>query len=90
MNTTANLYIGADNITGITDIETINNILGKCHPNGYTVFGGNGVWHGQSEPCTMAVVTGTQQEIQATAELLRDELRQEAIGVQFTAPIAFI
>ena len=87
---TASLYIGSDNSTGRTDMAAIDNILGKRHPEGYTVLTGYGCYHGTYEDCAVAVVTGTRDYITATAALLRTELAQDSIGVQFTAPITFL
>lgn len=87
---TAHLYVGADNMTGEVDMPVITDILVKRHERGYTVIPGQGCWNGQSEPIVMVVVTGTQQEITDTALILRETLKQEAIGLQYVNPMQFV
>lgn len=84
------LYIGADNTDGAVDYGTLRTVLDKLHPDGYTVLAASGYWHGLSEPSAVAIVTGTRDAIITTARLLKSELRQDAIAVQWAPPMEFV
>lgn len=87
---TANLFIGANNETGDVEIDVVHNILAKRFPEGYTVLSGAGYWQGGSEPMVLAIVTGLPEYVTEVAAELRDELEQQAVGVQFLPAIQFI
>lgn len=87
----AMLLIGADNVSGQVETDTIRTVLDKLHGgHGYTLLDASGVWHGMPEQSTVAIVTGTRDAILTTARLLKSELRQEAIAVQWLPAAEFV
>lgn len=87
---TAWLYIGADNVSATVDTDTITTILDKLHPEGYTILAASGYWHGLTEPSAVAIVTGTRDAVMATARVLKSELLQDAIAIQWAPPMEFV
>lgn len=90
MNLSAHIFIGADNHTHHVNLARVHVVLDKRHSDGYTLWQSEGRWHGYSEPSAVAMVTGTREHILGTARMLRDELSQDAIGVQFTPAMELV
>ena len=84
----ADLYIGADNKTGVLDLERICAITDETF-EGYTVIGPNtGRWHQKSEQsCIVRVFEagpGFTNNVFSLREVLKSALEQEAIPIIWT------
>lgn len=84
----AMLFVGADNSTGIVDRDRIAAIVAKSEP-GFTAWQANGFWQGASEDSEVILISDTRDAINATAETLREELHQDAVGIVYSAPMTF-
>jgi hypothetical protein len=85
---TAMLYVGADNDTGLLDVPRIETIMGKRH-DGFTVWEATGHWKGSQEPGAVILVSDDQEKISETVADLKSELHQESIGIQQLPEIQF-
>lgn len=84
------LYIGADNETGLLDEHRIHEIVGANFP-GYTAINARGMWQGKSErSLILEIETDRNTVISGLITLLKNELKQDAIGYQVLPSIKFI
>jgi hypothetical protein len=89
MNSTYNLYIGADNYTGKIDKDEIARIVSLNH-EGFTMVEASGYWQGKAEPSVIVTICDEYVKILATARNLGIWLDQEAIGVQPAPSLTFL
>jgi hypothetical protein len=75
------LYVGADNETGVIDLERLGKVLASRH-EGFTMWPAEGSWQGTPEPCAVILVSDEHDQIMGTCDQIKTELRQEAVGWQ--------
>lgn len=76
---TAQLFVGANNLSGIVDRITLARIMNARH-DGWTSVGAVGVWKGAKEDCVMILVSDYRKKVQGTARAICRELEQDAVG----------
>lgn len=86
---TYNLYIGANNTTGELELDKIRDILDRNF-SGYTIVHSVGAWEGQREPSVIVTLASSIDELMNTIRNLKDELAQDAIGIQEVNVLRFI
>jgi hypothetical protein len=75
------IYIGANNNTGIVEIDKINAVMKAAGFDGYTIIPSMGYWMGSSEQSIILEVSGNEKQIiRALIPTLKSELDQQAIG----------
>lgn len=84
---TYQLYVGADNLTGILDLPMIKTIMEKRH-QGFTINPVTGYWQGQEE--RSAVITVSSEDVSDTVIDLKQRLGQDAIGVLTLPAMTFV
>lgn len=87
------MFIGADNETGLVDVEAVKAILGEYF-KGWTMTSATGAWDWQEEPTVVVLVHDSESPDPDSVrdkvlEALRSELRQEAIGWRAAPPMTF-
>lgn len=87
---TVSLFVGADNQTGMLDMARIRELVSKNHPDGFTSWQATGHWMGTDEDTAVVVINDDMDKIKATAQLLKTELRQDAIGLQVMPRMEFV
>lgn len=86
------LYIGADNDTGVLDRDAITSLVAEIFPEGFTFVSGYGCWQGTSELMAVVTIVGNDQDADRVLSLvskLKNALRQHSILV-VTTPVAFL
>ena len=86
---TCELFVGADNATGVVDTELLGKILDSSH-DGWTMVNATGSWRGQREPSVIVTIHDHETTIRATAVQIRDELNQDAVGFRIVPTLSFI
>lgn len=84
-----NLYIGANNITGICEVNKVCTIINKYH-EGYTITNTQGYWQGKAEESVIVTIFADSVSDKLIQEL-KQELQQDCIIVEgITSVINFI
>lgn len=86
---TFDLYIGADNDTGVVDTRRLHVILDECH-EGYTVVPAFGRWNGKTELSVIVTVSDTRAAVMETVELIKLALQQTSIGIVTSTEMEFV
>ena len=85
---TYRLYVGQNNETGHLDTIQLVNCLSTRH-KGFTIEEAQGYWEGKPEHSAIITIA-TEEDINATVEALKIELKQDAIGLQQVEAISFV
>lgn len=85
------LYVGANNLTGVVELETAREVLEFNGLHAWTETQTNGVWRGRPEPSVILTVSTSEGTAVRTARQLRDVLNQDAVGIVqlSTMPMTF-
>lgn len=86
---TCELFIGADNTTGVVDIDLLCKILDSSH-DGWTLTESLGSWQGKREHSVSVLIHDNEATIRTTAVQIRDELKQDAVGFRIVPALQFI
>lgn len=78
---TYQLYIGANNATGVLERDKIETIVSRRH-SGFTLYEATGYWMGRSEHSAVVIITDEQTPVNETIQELKRELNQEAVAWQ--------
>jgi hypothetical protein len=77
---TYQLYVGADNATGLVSLKALRKVLDARHA-GYTITFSEGSWEGKREHSVVVTVVGTLAHVTSTARVLVKSLKQESVGL---------
>jgi hypothetical protein len=77
---TYQLYVGADNVTGLVSLKALRKVLDARHA-GYTITFGEGSWEGKREHSVVVTVVDTLAHVTSTARVLAKSLNQESVGL---------
>jgi hypothetical protein len=84
------LYIGSNNETKELEISKIQDVLNREF-EGYTIQIVTGYWKGSKEDTALISITSnSEHKIKEIVDILKVELKQEAIGLQTEPAIKFI
>lgn len=86
---TAEILVGADNVTGLVDRETLAAILDARH-QGWTIRDGVGSWQGKREESVSVLLCDDEQAIRATVSALVTPLRQDAVAWRVVPDLMFV
>ena len=86
---TVEILVGADNVTGLVDRETLAAILDSRH-EGWTIRDGIGSWQGKREESVTVLLSDDHDAVMATIRSLITPLRQDAIAWHEVAPLQFV
>ena len=81
------LYIGSNNETKELELDKIKEIVSRYY-DGFTIILATGYWKGNEEK-TAIVEVSTDKWNSAIVTSLRNELKQEAIGIQHATELIF-
>lgn len=85
-----NLYIGANNETGIVEKDKAISIISKSF-EGLTVTSSQGYWQGKPEnSIVVSIETEDSESVLSVAKQLTIELQQQAVGVAKIGKMEFI
>lgn len=83
-------YIGSNNLTGEIETNKIRAIF-DANVAGYTYIPALGVWNGTGENSAIIEVSGlTENKVLRICRTLKDELQQQAIGLQLAPLLRFV
>lgn len=88
MDKTYNLFIGANNETGIVERDTVELVLNKYH-DGYTITNATGYWQGSREDSLVVTVVSKPNILKRILFELKGSLKQDAIGYQEVNELKF-
>jgi len=86
---TVELFIGADNETGLVDRDLLCKILDSSHDS-WTMVNALGSWQGQREESVSVIIADDYDLIMATARQIKAELRQDAVAFRMSPDLILI
>jgi hypothetical protein len=86
---TIELFVGADNTTGLVDRELLGKILDSSHDS-WTMLDAVGSWRGQREESVCVLISGDYELIMATARQIKAELRQDAVAFRMSPDLILV
>lgn len=86
---TIELFVGADNATGLVDRELLGKILDSSHDS-WTMVDAVGSWRGQREQSVCVLVCDDYDVIMATAQQIKAELRQDAVALRMSPELILV
>lgn len=85
-----NLYIGSNNATHKVELAKIKKLTGSMF-EGFTIIPATGYWQGKPEKSVIVQIEAmSKAQIMELAELLKIELKQDAIAMQQLPELKFI
>lgn len=77
---TFQLYVGADNKTGMVDVKQLYKVLNVRH-TGWTVVFTVGAWEGKQETSCVVTIVASELLARGTARHLARALNQDSVGI---------